>query len=209
MKVLMINGSPHERGTTRRALDEIAKALLENGVESEIITVGDKKISGCMVCGGCAKTGKCAISDDIVNDVIKKIEEADGLIVGSPVYYASLNGTLKCLLDRVFYAKSSFAYKPAAAVAAARRAGTSATLDIINKYFMISNMPVVSSQYWNMVHGSNGAQVEQDEEGLQTMRVLGRNMAWLIKCIDSAKKNGIFPPEQEKHVRTNFYKEIK
>ncbi len=207
MKVIMINGSPHETGTTYRALNEIAKTLMENQIESEIITVGNRQVVGCDVCGACSKLGKC-VKDDIVNTLIEKIEKADGLIVGSPVYYASLNGTLKALLDRLFFAKKSFAYKPAAAVAVARRAGTTATLDIINKYFMLSNMPIVSSQYWNMVFGSNGLQAEQDDEGLQTMRVLGKNMAWLIKCINSAKQMNILPPEEEKHIRTNFYKEL-
>lgn len=203
MKVLMINGSPHEHGTTRRALDEIATALKANGIDSEIVTVGDKPVYGCTVCGGCAKTSRC-VRKDIVNDIIDKIEQSDGLIVGSPVYYASLNGTLKSLLDRVFYARKGFAGKPAAAVAVARRAGTTATLDIINKYFMISKMPVVSSQYWNMVHGSNGEQAEQDIEGLQTMRVLGENMAWIIKCINAGKNAGIDFPEGEPHIKTNF-----
>ena len=205
MKVILINGSPHENGTTYRALYEVATSLKENGVDYEIITVGNKKVVGCDVCGACSKLGKC-IKDDVVNELIEKIENADGLVVGSPVYYASLNGSLKALLDRLFFAKKSFAFKPAAAVAVARRAGTTATLDIINKYFMLSNMPVVSSQYWNMVFGSNGEQAECDQEGLQTMRVLGNNMAWLIKCIKNAEKDGILPPEEEKHIRTNFYK---
>ena len=204
MKVLMINGSPHEFGTTRRALDEVAKTLNENGIETEIISIGNREISGCKACNVCAKTGRCIEKSGIVNEVIEKLEKADGLVVGSPVYYASLNGTLKSLLDRVFYGKTCFAFKPAAAVAVARRGGTTATLDIINKYFTISNMPVVSSQYWNMVHGSNGEQAEKDEEGMQTMRVLGKNMAWLIKCIGLAKGQGLTPPEQEKHIRTNF-----
>lgn len=203
MKVLMINGSPHEHGTTRRALDEIANALKANGIDSEIVTVGDKPVYGCTACGGCVKDSRC-VRKDIVNDIIEKIEQSDGLVVGSPVYYASLNGTLKSLLDRVFYARKGFAGKPAAAVAVARRAGTTATLDIINKYFMISKMPVVSSQYWNMVHGSNGEQAEQDIEGLQTMRVLGENMAWLIKCINAGKNAGIDFPDGEPYVKTNF-----
>lgn len=205
MKVLLINGSPHKNGTTFRALNEIANELNNNGVETEIICIGNKPIVGCDVCGACAKLGKC-VKDDLANEIIDKINEADGLIVGSPVYYASLNGSLKSLLDRVFFAKKSFAYKPAAAVAVARRAGTTATLDIINKYFMISNMPVVTSQYWNMVFGSNGEQAESDAEGLQTMRILGKNMAWLIKCIKAGEQAGILPPTEEKHVRTNFYK---
>ena len=203
MKVLMINGSPHENGTTKRALDEVAVALNQNGIETEIITVGNKNVSGCLACGACAKLGKC-VTDDIVNVVIEKLKEADGLVVGSPVYYASMNGTLKSLLDRVFFGKSCFANKPAAAISVARRAGTTATVDAINKYFTINNMPVVSTQYWNMAFGSNAEQVEQDVEGMQTMRILGQNMAWLLKCIDCGKQNGINPPEQEKHIKTNF-----
>lgn len=205
MKVLMINGSPHKNGTTNRALEEIAVALQKNGIDSEIITVGNKEISGCLACGSCSKTGKC-FRNDIVNEIIEKIEQADGLVVGSPVYYAGLNGTLKSLLDRVFYARKSFDGKPATAIAVARRAGTTSTVDIINKYFMISNMPVVSSQYWNMVFGSNGVQAEQDYEGMQTMRTLGDNMAWLIKCIALGKENGVNLPEREKTERTNFIK---
>ncbi len=205
MKVLMINGSPNEKGTTYRALKEIAITLEKNGVDSEIVNVGRENISGCLACRGCAKTGKC-VKNDIVNEIIDKIESTDGLIVGSPVYYAGLNGTLKCLLDRVFYARKAFDGKPAAAIAVARRAGTTATVDMINKYFMISNMPVVSSQYWNMVFGSSAEQAEQDGEGMQTMRTLANNIAWLIKCIDCAKKNGVELPEREISVRTNFIK---
>ncbi len=205
MKVLMINGSPNKNGTTARALKEIADALLINGVDSEIISLSGENITGCNACRGCAKTGKC-VKNDIVNTVIDKIESADGLIVGSPVYYAGLNGTLKCLLDRVFYARKAFDGKPAAAIAVARRAGATATVDMINKYFMISNMPVVSSQYWNMVFGSNGEQAERDEEGMQTMRTLANNMAWLIKCIKCGSENGVKLPEREATVRTNFVK---
>ena len=205
MKVVLLNGSPHKNGTTYRALSEVAKSLNEENIETEIITVGDKDVSGCVVCGGCVKTSRC-VKNDIVNEIIEKFEQADGIIVGSPVYYASLNGTLKSILDRVFFSRKGFEGKPAAAVAVARRAGTTATLDIINKYFMISNMPVVSSQYWNMVFGSNGDQAEKDIEGLQTMSVLGKNMAWLIKCIDSGKKQGIDYPTHSAHIKTNFIK---
>ncbi len=205
MKVLLINGSPHENGTTFRALSEVSSALNANGIETEIITVGNKEITGCKACAACVKLGKC-VKDDIVNEIIPKIEQADGVVVGSPVYYASLNGTLKSFLDRVFFAKKSFANKPAAAVAVARRAGTTSTIDIINKYFMINNMPVVSSQYWNMVFGSNANDAEKDEEGMQTMRTLGNNMAWLIKCINVGKESGVPLPEQEKKIKTNFIK---
>lgn len=205
MKVVLINGSPHKNGTTFKALSEVAKAIDENGIETEIITVGDKEVSGCKACCACVKLGKC-VKDDIVNELIEKIEAADGVVVGTPVYYASINGTLKAILDRVFFAKKSFAYKPAAAVAVARRAGTTATLDIINKYFMINNMPVVSSQYWNMVFGSNGEQAERDIEGMQTMRILGNNISWLIKCIETGKENGLNPPALEQHIKTNFIK---
>lgn len=203
MKVLMLNGSPHKNGTTFRALSEVSKTLNENGIQTEIITVGDQKVHGCMACRTCSKTGKC-VFDDIVNQLIDKLDQADGLIVGSPVYYASANGTLISILDRLFYGRKHFAYKPAAAVAVARRAGTTSTLDVINKYFLISKMPIVSSQYWNMVFGSDGEQAEQDEEGLQTMRTLGLNMAWLLKCIKAGKDTGINYPETEQAVRTNF-----
>ncbi len=203
MKVLMINGSPHKSGTTFRALSEVAKTLNDNGIETEIITVGNKNVHGCMACGSCSKTGKC-VYNDIVNELIEKLTDADGLVVGSPVYYASANGTLISILDRMFYGRKNFAFKPAAAVAVARRAGTTATLDILNKYFLISKMPVVSSQYWNMVFGSNGEQAEEDKEGLQTMRTLGLNMAWLLKSIEAGKKAGVQTPEIEQVVRTNF-----
>lgn len=203
MKVVLINGSPHKNGTTFRALSEVACSLNENGIDTEIITVGDQDVSGCSVCCVCTKLGKC-VKNDIVNVLIEKIEGSDGVVVGSPVYYASLNGTLKAILDRVFFAKKSFAYKPAAAVAVARRAGTTATLDIINKYFMINNMPVVSSQYWNMVFGSNAKQAEEDKEGLQTMRTLGANLAWIIKCINAGKKMGVEIPKIEDKIKTNF-----
>ncbi len=206
MKVLMLNGSPHENGTTKRALMEVQKTLSENGVESEILTVGNKRVAGCMACGACSKTGKCVYDDELIINIVKKIEEADGVVIGSPVYYASINGTLKAILDRVFYSKKSFANKVGASVVVARRAGTTATFDIINKYFAISNMPIVTSNYWNNVHGNNASQAELDLEGLQTMRILGQNMAWLIKCIKKGVECGIDAPILEEKIKTNFVK---
>ncbi len=205
MKVLLINGSPHEKGTTRRAFDIVCTVLNKNEIETEIITVGKENVSGCVVCGGCAKTGRC-VKDDVVNVLIEKIEEADGVIIGTPVYYASMNGTLKAILDRVFYSRKKFTGKVGAAIAVARRAGTTATIDEINKYFMISGMPVVSSKYWNMLFGSNYDQAEQDIEGLETMEMLGENMSYLLKCIDLGKKAGITAPENKYTTRTNFIK---
>lgn len=204
MKVLLINGSPHTNGTTFRALTEVAISLNENGIETEIICVGNLPIRGCLACGACREAGKCVQKDDIVDSIRNKIMQADGLVVGSPVYYASINGTLKCLLDRVFYSGKGFEHKPAAAVTVARRAGTTSAFDIINKYFTINQMPVVSSRYWNNVFGSNSQQAELDKEGMQVMKVLGNNMAFLIKCIDAGVKSGLTPPEIEKAERTNF-----
>ena len=194
MKVLLVNGSPNKEGCTYTALSEVAKTLELEGIETEIFHIGNTPISGCKACKACRKLGKCAI-DDIVNEFAEKAKEADGFIFGSPVYYASANGSLLSFMDRLFFsAGRSMRLKPAAAVASARRAGTTATLDIINKYFTISQMPIVSSRYWNMVHGSNAADVLRDEEGLWTMRTLGRNMAYLLKAIDAAKKAGIPTP---------------
>lgn len=203
MKVLLINGSPHKNGSTFRALSEVASEINKNGIETEIITVGDQKVSGCMACGGCTKKGKC-VYDDIVNVLIEKIKACDGVVIGTPVYYASPNGTLISILDRVFYARTGFAHKVGASIAVARRAGTTASLDVINKYFTISNMPLCSSVYWNMVFGNNADQVENDSEGLQTMRVLGDNMSWLIKCINAGKEQNILPNNKEQKVKTNF-----
>ena len=204
MKVLLINGSPNEKGCTYTALSEVAATLNENGVETEIVCIGKQPIRGCIGCGGCAGKRRCVFGDDIVNSMIEKMEQADGLIIGSPVYFASPNGNLMSMLDRFFYAGGCFAHKPAAAVASARRAGTTVTLDDMNKYFGIRQMPVVSSTYWNMVHGSKPEDVKKDEEGLQTMRNLGKNMAWLLKCIAAGKENGVEPPTSENTNRTNF-----
>lgn len=204
MKVLLINGSPREKGCTYTALSEVAKSLNAYEIETEIIQIGNQAIRGCIGCGGCAGKGRCIFEDDAVNEIIGKMEEADGLIIGSPVYFASPNGNLISLLDRLFYAGTCFSHKPAAAVVSARRAGTTVTVDDLNKYFTIKQMPVVSSTYWNMVHGSCPEDVLKDEEGLQTMRNLGRNMAWLLKCIENGKQNGIQPPTAEKKIWTNF-----
>lgn len=205
MKVLLINGSPHKNGCTYTALTEVAKPLNEMGIETEIVHIGTKPVRGCIGCGGCSGKGKCVFDDDITNEVIQKAAEADGFIVGSPVYYASPNGTLISLLDRAFYAgKTNFTHKPAAAIVSARRAGTTASLEVINKYFTITEMPLVSSSYWNMVHGSKPEDVMQDAEGLQIMRNLGRNMGWMIKCIEAGKEKGIELPQNEYTNRTNF-----
>ena len=205
MKVLLLNGSPHPHGCTFTALSEVAKTLEESGVETEILQIGAKPVRGCIACGGCAGKGRCVFGDDIVNTLIEKMEQADGFIVGSPVYYASANGAVECILDRAFYAGGkAFVHKPAAAVASARRAGTTATLDELTKYFTISQMPVVSSTYWPMVHGGKAEDVAKDEEGLQIMRNLGRNMAWLLKCIEAGRQAGVQVPEAERQYRTNF-----
>lgn len=202
-KVLILNGSPHPKGCTARALKEVEKVLQEEGMETETIQVGSQPVRGCIACKSCYRNGKC-VFDDLVNQIAPKFEKADGLLVGSPVYYASANGTLISFLDRLFYSTHfDKAFKVGAAVVSARRGGCSATYDELNKYFTISQMMVVSSQYWNQVHGNTPEEVEKDSEGLQTMRTLGRNMAFLIKAIDLGKeKYGL--PEREKKISTNF-----
>ena len=205
MKVLMINGSPHENGCTMTALSEIARVLKAEGVDSEIIQLGKGPIRDCIACGGCRGKGRCVFADDAANEVLEKAETSDGFIFGSPVYYAHPSGRILSLLDRVFYAGSSaFAHKPGAAVVSARRGGTTASFDVLNKYFGISQMPVVGSTYWNMVHGNSPEEVMQDQEGLQVMRNLGRNMAWLLKCIELGRENGLPAPEAEHVYSTNF-----
>lgn len=204
MKVILLNGSPNQQGCTYTALREVESALLANGIETELIQMGKSVVSGCTACGACKSTGRCVFSGDVVNEAIEKMEHADGLVVGSPVYYASPNGSIVSFLDRMFYAGNCFAYKPAAAIASARRAGTTATLDMLHKYFSISNMMVVSSQYWNMVHGNSPEEVQKDEEGMQTMRVLGNNMAWILKCIEAGKAAGVSLPQTEDRKWTNF-----
>lgn len=204
MKVLLVNGSPHAQGCTYTALCEVAGALEKQGIETEIFHVGTKPISGCLACGGCAKTGRCVITDS-VNEFLDKAETADGFVFGSPVHFASASGMLTSFMDRAFYGRGNlFAYKPAAAVMSCRRGGATATFEQINKYFTISNMVIVGSQYWNMVHGNNPDEVRQDLEGMQTMRTLGLNMAWLLKSIQAGKAAGLELPQREAVSRTNF-----
>ena len=205
MNVLMINGSPHKEGCTYTALAEVAEQLEQQNIQTQIYHIGKKAIRGCISCGECGENdGYCVYKDDGVNECIDLLKKADGLIIGSPVYYASPNGSLLSLLDRMFFAGGAkFAYKPGAVVLSCRRGGAATTFDVLNKYLTISQMPVVSSQYWNAVHGSTPEDVRQDAEGLQIMRVLGRNMAWLLHCIDAAKE--IVPyPEKEVREWTNF-----
>ena len=202
MKVLLVNGSFHEKGCTYTALCEVAKALNANGIQTEIYQIGNAT-SGCRGCRACKKLGKCVI-DDGVNEFVEKAANFDGFVFGSPVYYASAAGALVSFMDRAFYSGGrNFAYKPAAAVVSCRRAGASTTFDVINKYFTINNMPVVGSNYWNEIHGNTAEEAAQDEEGLQTMRVLGNNMAWLLKCIELGKLEGL-EPVKEKIVMMNF-----
>ncbi len=209
MKVLLVNGSPHKNGCTNRALEEVARTLEAEGIETEIYWIGAKPIGGCIACGGCSKRGAC-IFDDKVNEFRKLAFEADGFVFGGPIHYAHAGASLLGFMDRLFYssgragAEHPFRFKPAAAVASARRAGTTAGLDDIQKFFTISQMPIVSSRYWNNVHGSTAEDVEQDAEGLWTMRQLGRNMAWMLKCIVAGRTAGIGLPEQEAGVWTNF-----
>ncbi len=204
MKVLLLNGSPHEKGCTYTALNEIAKTLEHDGVEAEILWLGNDPVTSCRACGACRKLHKCAF-DDITNTVISKLSECDGLIIGSPVHYAGASGQVTAVMDRVFYAASALLrHKPGAAIVSARRGGTTAAFDQLNKYFTIAQMPVVSSRYWNMVHGSTPEEVMQDEEGIAIMRTLGHNMAWLLKSIQAGKDAGLEPPAKEPPVFTNF-----
>ncbi len=204
MKVLLINGSPHAHGCTYTALSEVAGVLEKNGVQTEIYHIGTQPISGCIACRRCFETGKCSI-DDSVNRLSERLDEFDGLVLGSPVYYASAAGQLCAFADRLFYSSSKkLRGKPGCAVVSCRRGGASAAFDRLNKYFTIANMPVVTSQYWNQVHGNSPDEVLRDEEGMQTMRTLGENMAWLLKSIEAGKKSGVEPVQYEAPIRTNF-----
>ena len=204
MKVILVNGSPHEKGCTYTALTEVQKTLEKNEIETEIFWVGNKSISGCLGCGNCIKTRKCFMEDK-VNEFLEKVPEADGFVFGTPVHFASGSGMITSFMDRAFYGRRElFKNKLASAVVSCRRGGATSTFDQINKYFAMNNMPIVTSQYWNMVHGSKPEDVLKDEEGLQTMRTLANNMSWLLKCIETGKKSGIKEPENEKIISTNF-----
>ena len=204
MKVLLVNGSPHLKGCTFTALGVVADSLKEEGVETEIFQIGAQAVLDCTGCYACVEKGKC-VFDDIVNPFVEKAAEFDGFVFGSPVYYAHPSGRILSFLDRAFFSGGkAFAYKPACAVVSARRAGTTASFDVLNKYFTINNMPVVSANYWNNVHGQSPEDVAEDAEGLQVMRRLGKNMAWLLKFIEAGRQNDIVPPPAEPKVRTNF-----
>lgn len=209
MKVLLFNGSPHKQGCTYTALKEIARTLKDEGIDSEIFHVGNDAIVSCRACRACANIGKCVIEDK-VNDFVELMAVCDGLVIGSPVHYASSSGATVSFLDRAFFSAFMsgrghiFEHKPGAAIASARRAGTTATLDQLNKYFTITQMPIISGRYWNMVHGSNPDEVMRDLEGMQNMRILARNMAWHLKCQEAANNAGVEMPAKEDVVFTNF-----
>lgn len=204
MKVLMLNGSPKADGNTNRALAEIGKQLEKEGVDYEIFQIGGEPLKDCIGCGGCSGDG-CVFDDDAVNEFVAKAKEADGFVFGTPVYYAHPSGRILSFMDRAFYSGGpAFRFKPGAALAVARRAGTTASVDVMNKYFGISHMPVVSSSYWNISHGRVPGEVEQDGEGMQTMRNIARNLAWMMKCFEAGRKAGIGLPDAEAGCKTNF-----
>lgn len=204
MKVLLINGSPHKKGCTYTALREVEMTLQKHGIETELFFIGNKPIGGCIACGNCRQTGKC-FQNDVLQDLADRLEAFDALVVGSPVHYAAASGQLTSFLDRLFYSNGGkLQGKPGAAIVSCRRGGATATFDQLNKYFSINSMPIVTSQYWNQVHGNTAEEVLQDEEGLQTMRTLGENMAWLLQCIEAGKEKGVPAPQYEPKVKTNF-----
>lgn len=205
MKVLLVNGSSRKNGCTNTALQEVARALKEENIETEFFFIGNEALPDCIACRKCREIGHC-IFNDIVNEFVEKAKSADGFIFGSPVYYAHPSGRLLTFMDRAFYSGSvAFRFKPAAAVLSARRAGTTASMDVINKYFSINSMPIVSSTYWNQVYGAQPEQIAEDKEGLMTMVNIGKNMAWVLKCLELGKEHGLTHPENEK-VLTNFIK---
>lgn len=205
MKVLLFNGSPRAHGCTFTALSIIASLLNGEGIDTEILQIGNSPVQDCIGCRSCAKTRKCIFADDCVNGWLEKAKEADGFVFGTPVYYAHPSGRLLSAMDRMFFAgRENFEKKPGAVIASARRAGTTASLDAVAKHLGISEMPIVSSSYWNMVHGNSPEEVMRDEEGLQTMRNLSRNLAWLLKCVEAGKRAGVEPPKSEFGANTNF-----
>ena len=205
MKVMLVNGSPHEHGCTRAALDEVAKELAAQGIESEVFWLGLDPVAGCIGCGACRQNGGQCFRNDCVNAFVAKAAEADGFVFGTPVHWASASGAITSFMDRVFFsAGGRLRGKPAACVASARRAGTTATLDQLLKYFYICGLPIVPSQYWAMVHGTKAEDVAQDLEGLQIMRTLAKNMAWMLKSFEAGRAAGVNPPEPEAPARTNF-----
>lgn len=208
MKVLMVNGSPHKSGCTYTALEEIGKTLNNEEIDYEIFYIGNGPIAPCKACGACGKLKKCVV-DDAVNEFISKAKGSDGFVFGSPVHYASASGIITTFLDRAFYAGNRaegnvFTHKPGASIVSARRAGTTAALDRLNKYFLINQMPVISSRYWCMVHGTTPDEVKSDFEGMQIMRILGKNFAWYLKMAEAGKKAGVLPPETGEIIYTNF-----
>jgi len=205
MKVLLVNGSPNKNGCTHTALEAVAKELNSCGIDTEIFWCGNKPIMGCIGCGKCSASMRCWYDKDTVNEFLAKAETTDGFIFGTPIHFAGPSGFIKPFMDRAFCGKSSlFTNKPAATVVSCRRGGATAGFDDINKYYGISNMPTVPSNYWNQVHGNTPEEVFQDEEGMQTMRRLGQNMAWLLKCIEAGSKAGVALPKEEKKIKTNF-----
>ena len=205
MKVLLLNGSPKAAGCTFTGLIVVTEELKKFGIETEIFQIGKAPISGCTVCGGCRSNKKCILPEDGVNEFLAKVKDSDGMIFGTPVHFAGPSGAIKSFLDRVFYTDASiFRGKPGAIMASVRRGGASATLDGINKFLSYAEMPIVSGRYWNMIHGNTPEQVLQDEEGIQNLKFLARNMAWLLQCIEAGAKVGINFPEQEEKVWTNF-----
>lgn len=212
MKVLLVNGGPHKNGCTNTALEEVAKTLNEEGIETEIFWIGNKPLNGCIACKSCVQIHKC-IFDDSVNVFLEKAKNVDGFIFGSPVHFGGATGSMTSFMDRVFYSdflgngNKTFLHKPAAVVISARRAGTTATYDQLNKYFGITQMPIISSRYWNMVHGASPDDVRKDEEGMQVMRILARNMAYFLRCKEAAANQGINPPSQETVTFTNFIRD--
>ena len=204
MHVLLLNGSANQKGCTYTALEEIGRTLQAEGIDYEIFQMGAQPVRDCIGCGQCSEQG-CVFADDKVNEFIAMAKEADGMVFGTPVYYAHPSGRIQSFLDRVFYSSSKvFAFKPGAAVAVARRGGTTASFDVLNKYFGISQMPVAGSTYWNIVHGAKKGEAAEDAEGLQTMRNLARNLAWMLKCFEAGRQAGVKLPDSERTSRTNF-----